>query len=456
MSKNKNENKKPWVEKYRPKSINDMALPTAKYQRHKVNLAEELPQFVKEFFQKREKINQQNKKIRAFNKTTVEKKQKPLKTMDPSNAAILLEGKPGIGKTSIVYALANDLNMQVIETNASDTRTRDALERRLNETTKSRGIMDFITESKRKLILIDEVDGLYGNKDRGAVPTIIDLVENTQYPIIMCSNEYKSNLRSLYNKIRKYEVQPLAEDEVMKIMKRILKNEGITHLKASELQQIVKKNEGDLRGIINDLQGVAQGASKSTNTKELINSLKRDSTQEIFQLIRDLFQKASSLLDAKYITDKSDVDYNFLYKWVNENLPSFLSVNHDIALGYEYLSEADQVYGRIRKDMNWSLLPYFYDLFAGGMVVAQEKGRRSKGFRRISFPRYTSSASYSLTNAEKSLVEKINDHYKISDFEAVKNFLPFLRMLCSRSRRTLKIVSDWFDLTAKEKNLLKK
>ncbi|MGV9172093.1 MAG: hypothetical protein ACOC35_05960 [Promethearchaeia archaeon] len=71
MAKKEQTNKKPWVEKYRPKSIKDMALPTAKYQRHRVNLAEALPEFIEQFFKKREKINKQNKKIRAFNKTAV-------------------------------------------------------------------------------------------------------------------------------------------------------------------------------------------------------------------------------------------------------------------------------------------------------------------------------------------------------------------------------------------------
>ena len=40
----------PWVEKYRPKSLKDMALPTAKVSGHKVNLGEELTKFIKTFF----------------------------------------------------------------------------------------------------------------------------------------------------------------------------------------------------------------------------------------------------------------------------------------------------------------------------------------------------------------------------------------------------------------------
>ncbi len=175
----------PWVEKYRPKSLKDMALPIAKVSGQRVKLIEELIKFVKIFFKERKRINQENKRIKAFNRTVIEKEQKEELKISTEKAGILLEGPPGIGKTSIVYALANDFNMEVIETNASETRTRATLEKRLKETTKSRGIMDFITQSKEKLILIDEVDGIYGVQDRGAVPTIIDLVQQTQFPIIM-------------------------------------------------------------------------------------------------------------------------------------------------------------------------------------------------------------------------------------------------------------------------------
>ncbi len=443
----------PWVEKFRPKSIKEMALPTARLGRQRVNLSEELENFVKNFFEERKRVNTENKEIREFNRSVIEKEQKEEKKISPDEAAVLLEGPPGIGKTSIVYALANDFNMEVIETNASDTRTRSTLERRLKETTKSRGIMDFITESKEKLILIDEIDGIYGVQDRGAIPTVIDLIQDTQFPIIMCSNEYKTNLQPLYNKIKRYEVLPLPKNEVMKIVINILKKENITSFKNDDLELIIEKNNGDLRGVINDLQGIGQGKIEG-DVKELILSLHRDSLEEIFSLIRDLF-KVSSLREAKNLTNKSDVDYNFLYKWINENLLTFMKSNRDLATAFENLSLADEIFGRIRTTQYWGLLPYFFDLFAGGVALSRKDTPLSKGFQRVVFPRYTSGTYYSLTNIEKEFVEKLKRKYEISQIDFIQNFLPFLKILCGASRKQLKNVSDWLELDAKEKKLLK-
>jgi replication factor C large subunit len=443
----------PWVEKYRPKSIKDMALPTARLGRQRVKLDQELINFINQFFKERNKINKKNKEIREFNKTALEKDQKEEEMISPAKAAILLEGPPGIGKTSIVYALANDFNMEVIETNASDTRTRDALESRLKETTKSRGIMDFIIKTQEKLILIDEIDGIYGVQDRGAIPTVIDLIENTQFPIIMCANEYKTNLQPLYKKIKRYEVYPLSKKEMIKIAETILESERVLNLKTDDLELIINKNNGDLRGVINDLQGISQ-SKVDENVKELIIRLYRDNVEEIFTLIRDLF-KVSSLREARNLIDKSDVNYNFLYKWINENLLTFLKSNIELSEAFENLSIADEIFGRIRSTQYWGLLPYFFDLFAGGVALSRKVTPISKGFQRVVFPRYSSGTYFSLSNVENEFFEKLKRRYEISQIDFIQDFLPFLKILCASSRKQLKSVSDWLELDAKEKKLLK-
>jgi DNA polymerase III delta prime subunit len=59
------------------------------------------------------------------------KKEKPMN--DPNSRAMLIHGPPGVGKTTTVRLLARNLNFDVLELNASDTRNKEAIERMLGE-----------------------------------------------------------------------------------------------------------------------------------------------------------------------------------------------------------------------------------------------------------------------------------------------------------------------------------
>ena len=119
------------------------------------------------------------------------------------------------------------------------------------------------------------------------------------------------------------------------------------------------------------------------------------------------------------------------------------------------MSIADKIFGRIRKNQYWSLLPYFYDLFAGGVPLSRKKRTGNEGFRRVAFPRYITSGLFSLSVNERSLINKIKEKYQISDIEAIQDLIPFIRILCESSRKELKNVSEWLELDANEKKLLK-
>ncbi|MFW9783763.1 MAG: hypothetical protein ACFFFB_15875, partial [Candidatus Heimdallarchaeota archaeon] len=233
-----------------------------------------------------------------------------------------------------------------------------------------------------------------------------------------------------------------------------LKEEKISELSDEDLTLVITKNNGDLRGVINDLEALSHGVMDK-NYRDLILKLNRDRYEEIFTLIRDLFQKVKTLREARNLTDKSDVDYNFLYKWINENLPNFIELKNEIVDAYENLSLADEIFGRIRKNQYWSLLPYFYDLFAGGVALSKSNKVSKPRFQRVQFPRYISSSFFSLSTTEQQFTEKVIEKYTISEIEIIQNFLPFLRILCSTSRKHLKEISDWLELDAKGKKLLK-
>lgn len=96
------------------------------------------------------------------------------RTDSPSKKAVILSGKAGIGKTSSAYALANDFGWQVVELNASDTRSGDTIRRialsgAVNETFTGLGEYSPSTSGGRKLIVLDEADNLYERDAHGGV-----------------------------------------------------------------------------------------------------------------------------------------------------------------------------------------------------------------------------------------------------------------------------------------------
>ena len=73
----------------------------------------------------------------------------------------ILVGPSGVGKTSLVYALASEMGYTILELNASDARTKARIEAKVGPTRENRSLFN-----ERLLILMDEIDGLYGRQDR--------------------------------------------------------------------------------------------------------------------------------------------------------------------------------------------------------------------------------------------------------------------------------------------------
>ena len=110
--------------------------------------------------------------------------------------AMCLHGPPGIGKTTAAHLAAHLEGFDVLESNASDTRSKKLVETGLRGILDTTSLLGYfagngkkVEAQKKKLVLImDEVDGMSAG-DRGGVGALAAVCKKTSIPIILICND---------------------------------------------------------------------------------------------------------------------------------------------------------------------------------------------------------------------------------------------------------------------------
>ncbi|PTB67352.1 DNA replication factor C, large subunit, partial [Trichoderma citrinoviride] len=110
--------------------------------------------------------------------------------------AIIISGPPGIGKTTAAHLAAKLEGYDVLESNASDTRSKKLVEAGLSDVMNNTSLLGFfsgdgksVDSTKKKIVLImDEVDGMSAG-DRGGVGALAKFCRKTEVPLILICNE---------------------------------------------------------------------------------------------------------------------------------------------------------------------------------------------------------------------------------------------------------------------------
>ena len=391
----------PWVEKYRPRRIEDVAgNPNAK------------------------------KKFVAWLNLWMRG--------SPTKKAALLYGPPGTGKTSIVYAAAVQYDLELIEANASDVRSSEALRRKLYRASRDASLWG----KRGRIILLDEVDGISTREDTGGLQMVKELINISRHPIVLTANDpWDPKLRTLRQLCELIEFRKLGIRDILPVLQRICEAEGIK-CSRDVLRALAERSRGDLRSAINDLQSLAMG-KKSISIQDLLVLGTRAAQHNMFELVRYVLA-AKSPQAALSVTRMPSFDYEMFMQWLNENIPfQYYPSLRAISDAYDALSKADIYLARAKLRQKWSLLPFALELMTVGVASARDKPPFK--FVRYDFPNRLRilRATKDIRERRRRIERIIANKCHVSTRTARIEIIPFLKLIAEENEdKARKIISS--------------
>lgn len=365
----------------------------------------------------------------------------------PQRRAVLLYGPPGTGKTASVYAIANQLNIDLLEVNASDKRNAEQIKNIVG----TAAVQTSLFSSKIRLILIDEVDGIAGNEDRGGINELCKIIKSSLNPIIMTANDpWSPHLRGVRELSLLVQYRRAASASIVSILKGICRSEGID-FEEEALGKIAAASGGDIRSAINDLQFFGEGVKK-LRVEEITYYGERDRTGQIFDALKRLFE-AHDMNTAKKSFDIVDMDYDLFFKWVAENANLHAKTPEETKMAFDNLSKADKFMRRILKTNNWGLFRYFTSLMTAGVALSVTD---KYGYKKYQFPSWINKLSS--TKKERDYSDKISLKIKLKCHLGIKkiraHILPFLKIIFQSNNEEATKLSHYFGFEEEEQTYL--
>ncbi|KAG7395614.1 replication factor C subunit 1 [Phytophthora boehmeriae] len=285
---------------------------------------------------------------------------------------VLLSGPPGIGKTTIANLVARECGFECTELNASDTRSKKMLQTGLKDVLGTQALQFGPPAGKskekmhlaRRVIIMDEVDGMSGG-DRGGTAELIQLIKKSKTPIIcICNDRQSQKVRSLANHSFDLRMRRPTKIQIGKRLMEIGLKEGL-HMEKNAIEEAADRCGNDIRQLLTQMQRWRLTTTKITYA-DMVNPSSQHNKDESLRLnpfsaTQQIFQREISF-DAR--NEAYFVDYDLMPLMVQENYIQSIMNNRtssdenlEAAMhASEFISESDLLNTYVRVEQRWDLL----------------------------------------------------------------------------------------------------
>ncbi|XP_018428309.1 PREDICTED: replication factor C subunit 1, partial [Nanorana parkeri] len=360
-----------------------------------------------------------------------------------SSKAALLSGPPGVGKTTTAVLVCEELGYSYVELNASDTRSKNSMKQVVAESLNNTSITGFYSGasksvSDKHVLIMDEVDGMAGNEDRGGIQELISLVKQTKIPIIcMCNDRNHPKIRSLANYCFDLRFQRPRVEQIKGAMMSVAFKEGLK-IPPPAMNEIILGANHDIRQVLHNLSmwSARNKALTYDEAKSNANNARKDIKMGPFDVVRKVFGSDG---DNSHMTlvDKLDLffhDYSMAPLFVQENYihvkPAAAGGNkkkHLLLLSKtaDSICDGDLVDRAIRSKQTWSLLP------TQAIYASVLPGELMRGYMS-QFPNFPSwLGKYSSTGKHDRITQELAMHMSLRTRASKRalnlDYLPYMR-----------------------------
>lgn len=244
---------------------------------------------------------------------------------------VIIHGPPGVGKSSSVHAIGNELNMQIYEINGSEDRTKAKLDELIVRAS-HRSLLPYI-------IFIDEADSI------SAWSTVEKLLILNPKPIVMAANEIWRIPSFIKTRCKQIKYREPTTFAIVQLVKRVSNNAQFDRIsgsyndfRANLLSAIYGGSKHERSDIFKDTENlIRKGVIPTTRDKDILLYL-LDNSHKFFYG-RKLYEYIQFLCMIDLIADRGIVD-----KW---NLLTLFTSDKQSTISYPYFLKRASVLSKV-------------------------------------------------------------------------------------------------------------